>query len=182
LIDKLKIIFVDIDGPLSWGTWFDGSIRINKNLSIPYPLVEEECKALTEIVNGTGAKLVISSDWRRLFTLAQLRRILEFYGIPKGSVIGVTHQRKTKFSSSNEWDRACQIMDWVEKHKRTIESWIAIDDLSLGRYFADQTEKHPYITSGNHVWIDGDWCDIRAKLHENIEKITSKLNGRTDKE
>ena len=59
-----KIIFLDIDGPLAWGTWMEGRIKINDNLTIPYPWVKEDCDALISILQQTDAKIVLSSDWR----------------------------------------------------------------------------------------------------------------------
>ena len=35
----MKYIFLDIDGPLAWGTWFDGRVVIKDKIKIPYPWV-----------------------------------------------------------------------------------------------------------------------------------------------
>ena len=47
---------MDIDGPLAWGTWMEGRIKINDNLTIPYPWVKEDCDALISILQQTDAK------------------------------------------------------------------------------------------------------------------------------
>ena len=48
-----KAIFIDIDGPLSWGTWEDGKVKIMEGttheFTIPYSWVKEDCDALSEI-------------------------------------------------------------------------------------------------------------------------------------
>ena len=60
---RSKVIFIDIDGPLAWGTWPDGKVKImedtQQEFTIPYSWVKEDCDALGEMINRTGANLVI---------------------------------------------------------------------------------------------------------------------------
>jgi len=171
----MKVIFVDIDGPLAWGTWMEEKVQISEGLKLPYPWVKEECDALTQIINATGAKVVISSDWKKYYTLQELGQIFEFYGIPN-VIIDKTGIQKAKLSSNFEWDRAIQIMNWVHEHTATIESWIALDDIPVAKYFGDQTKEHPYITKENHIWLDGDWGETGSKLSQNVDQIIEFLN------
>ena len=117
------IIFIDIDGPLAWGTWDQGKVKIAEEtwheLTIPYPWVKEDCDALAEIVKRTGASLVVSSDWKLHYGLGQLKLIFNHYGIPRWDVIDVTpsHNPRMKMSRSLEFNRACQIQNWVKLFK-----------------------------------------------------------------
>ena len=49
---RRKIIFIDVDGPLAWATWGDGKVTMNegnKQFTIPYPWVKEDCESLQKI-------------------------------------------------------------------------------------------------------------------------------------
>ena len=173
----MKVIFVDIDGPLSYGLNYK-RIKVNENLELPYGWEPEDCAALTEIIKRTGAKVVISSDWKKYYTVEQLGQFFEFYGIPN-VIIGVTHAEKAKLSSSHPQDRAKQIADWVNEHVNEIETWVAIDDMEIGSKFEDMTEEYPHITKENHVWLIGDWSDTTELLRDNVNKIIEILNGKT---
>ncbi len=81
---RKKIIFIDVDGPLAWGTWGDGRVTLDdssKTFTIPYPWVQEDCQALEKICRETNASLVVSSDWKIHFSFLQLKRIFRYYGI-----------------------------------------------------------------------------------------------------
>ena len=168
------IIFIDIDGPLAWGTWEGGRVEIAEGtwnrLTIPYGWVEEDCAALAEIMRRTGAYLVVSSDWKLHYGLGQLKLIFDHYGIPRWDVIDTTpnHNPKAKMSTSIEWNRACQIYHWVKLFKP--RKWIAIDDMSLGHSF-----KQLRIPQWRHVQVDGDF-GRGGRLRDKVEECVSKLN------
>lgn len=172
-----KVIFVDIDGPLSYDLCY-GKIKVTDSLNLPYQWDQEECDALAEIIRRTDAKVVISSDWKKYFSKEQLGQFFEFYGIPN-TIIGVTHDQKAKLSSDRTYDRAKQIADWVNDHVDEIETWVAIDDMEIGSKFEDMTEDYPHITKNNHVWLIGDWSNTTERLRDNVEKIIEILNGKT---
>jgi hypothetical protein len=166
-----KIIFLDIDGPLAWGTWLDGRINFNDDLSIPYPWVKEDCDALTSILEQTGAEIVISSDWKYHYTLPQMREIMDYYEIPSNTLIDHTTKTatKVKMSSSLEMDRANEIIQWL-KENNVKKNWVTIDDLNLGsgfKYF-----KYPKY---RHVQVDGDH-GYGGRLRDKVEMIIKILN------
>ena len=170
-----RIIFIDIDGPLAWGTFFDGRVIINENNSdkftIPYPLVKEDCDALNEICEKANAELVLSSDWRKHYTLKQMNDVFSHYGINHRIIDITTHQSLwTKFSSpSLDWTRASQVVKWAKDNK--ISNWIAIDDL----YLSDQFKwMKPRIPMWRHIQVDGDFGTggrLRDKIDECIKKL-----------
>ena len=155
-----KIIFLDIDGPLAWGTWFDGRINFNDDLSIPYPWVKEDCDALTSILKQTEANIVLSSDWKLHWNLDELKGIFTWNGVKK-SPIAVTPNIVEKMSSDLEDERQFQIQTFKREHKP--ESWVAIDDLDLS------------FSLGDHFFKTKSGMGIKQTGLK--EKIIKKLNN-----
>ena len=172
----MKAIFVDIDGPLAWGTWMDGPITLEsfsntgKDIEIPYGWVRGDCEALAEILERTDSYAVVTSDWRRFYTLAQLRVIFSHHGVPTYRIVDVTSQYNPgkKMSASLEWERAQDISNWVKTFKP--KNWIAIDDMPLGSSF-----KHFGIPQWRLVQADGDF-GTGHRLRDKIEECVTKLN------
>ena len=173
---RKKIIFIDVDGPLAWGTWMDGKVKINENTSeeftIPYAWDKADCEALAEICDKTNASLVLSSDWKKHFTLKQMSNVFIEYGIYAPLIDITTHQSLWMKMSrpSLEWERAAQIVKWAKDNK--ISNWIAIDDLNLKEQFKWMT---PRIPMWRHVAVDGDW-GFGGKLRDKVDECIEKLN------
>lgn len=171
----MKAIFIDIDGPLAWGTWMDGEVEIDAlrnrehSVKIPYPWVQEDCSALAEIVDRTGASLVVSSDWRKFYTLVDLKSVFQNYGIDPRSIVDATAQYNPvkNTGSSQEWERAYEIKMWVRAFRP--KHWIAIDDMKLSEHF-----NRLRIARWRHVPVDGDFGQggrLRDKVEECIKKL-----------
>ena len=169
-----KVIFIDIDGPLSWGSWGDGEVKIMEGtkheFTIPYAWDVADCEALGEIIKQTDARLVVSSDWKKHYGFIQLSMIFEHYGIGRWNLLDTTthFNPKKKMSSSLEWDRACEIETWVKQFKPT--NWISIDDMQLNFGY-----KSLGIPQFHHVQVDGDW-GYGGKLRDKIGECITKLN------
>ena len=170
----MKVIFIDIDGPLAWATWEEGPVKIMDgtahNFKIPYSWVKEDCDALSEIIRHTDAKLVVSSDWKKHFGLIQLSMIFEHFGIGRWNVIDTTthFNPRKKLSTSLEWDRACEIQTWVKSFKP--KNWIAIDDLPLSHSFQSLR-----IPKSKHIQVHGDFGN-GGRLRDKIDECIKKLN------
>jgi len=192
-----KIIFVDVDGPLSYGTWPDGKVKINNRLKIPYAWVQRDCDALTEVINKTGANVVISSDWKLHYTIEEMGQIFEHYGIPN-VIVGATDDYKVKMSSPLEWDRADQIMKWVVENELEMRNWIALDDLRIAQFFGDKErcKDAKRINRLNHIECDGDHSEffkgipLSQKVGEildwfdysiDLEEIKTRRNNNAEK-
>jgi len=133
---RRKIIFIDVDGPLAWGTWSDGRVEMSLGSSstfkMPYPWVEEDCQALKKILDESNAKMVLSSDWRKHFSFLQMKRIFEYYGIPGHNLVDITTHQDLWMKLSRpaiDWERAAEIKKWAKDNK--ISNWISIDDMQL---------------------------------------------------
>jgi hypothetical protein len=172
---RKKIIFIDVDGPLAWGTWNDGKVTIStgvEDFQIPYPWVKEDCDALQKICEETNAELVVSSDWKKHFTFNQLKRIFWHYGITARLIDITTHQDLwNKMSRPGlEHERALEVAKWAKDNK--ISNWIAIDDLDLYHTFKWLT---PRVSMWRHVSVDGDH-GYGGRLRDKVEECIEKLN------
>ena len=171
-----KIIMLDIDGPIAYGTWHESRVHI-ADFTIPYPWVQSACDALTKIINTTDAKIVISSDWKYHYTIEQLGKIFKHYGIPN-VIIDVTDHIRDEHEHSLylEKVRAHQIMRWVKNNQNDIQTWVALDDLRLDPFFAEENTNNSFINKENFVWLQGDWSDTTALLYDHVEPIIQFLN------
>lgn len=169
-----KVIFIDIDGPLAWGTWPDGKVKImegtTQEFTIPYGWVKEDCEALAAVIKRTNAYLVVSSDWKKHYGIFQLKKIFEHYEIGGWSVLDTTthFNPKQKMSSPPEWDRACEIKTWVKSFRP--RHWITIDDMPLNKTF-----KRLNIPQWRHIQVDGDF-GTGGRLRDKIDECVNKLN------
>lgn len=93
---KLKLLFLDIDGVLNQ----EGSDAPEDTLLLEGGLVNKHCvSALNELIDATGAKIVISSTWRRQGL--PYNTLLEGSGVI-GEVIGETPMLGNYFFRGNE--------------------------------------------------------------------------------
>ncbi len=172
---RRKIIFIDVDGPLAWGTWGDGKVTLSeatKTFTIPYAWDIADCEALQKICNETNASLVVSSDWRKHFSFIQLKRIFQYYGITAPIVDITTHQDLWNKMSrpSIDHERALEVVKWAKDNK--ISNWIAIDDLRLAQQFKWLS---PRIPMWRHVQVDGDFGH-GGRLRDKVDECIKKLN------
>lgn len=173
---RRKVIFIDIDGPLAWATWDMGRVKINegtdREFTIPYPLVKEDCDALQTICEATNAELVLSSDWKTHYTLRQMSDVFIENRIYARLIDITTHQRLwNKLSNpSIDWERAAQVVKWAKDNK--ITNWIAIDDMNLSNEFK---WIKPRVPMWRHVQVDGDH-GYGGRLRDKIDECIKKLN------
>jgi 8-oxo-dGTP pyrophosphatase MutT (NUDIX family) len=116
---------------------------------------------LNEILEETGADLVVSSDWRLHANLEELGEYYESQGIIK-KPIAVTdlfqdlfpkEWNAFRFRADLELERSMEINHWLENHPE-VTHWVAVDDLDmsikfLGDRFAaeDESDKKPGLTN-----------------------------------
>jgi hypothetical protein len=137
----MRVLFLDIDGVLNseWSiTKLGKDCKFNDN---PHPL---HIKWLNHIVAKTGAKVVISSVWRRNASWLQMWRLLDALGF-EGEVIGETPELHSH--------RGVEIQTWLNVYKdgkallrfsedkppEPIESFVILDDDS------DMGDLRPYL-------------------------------------
>jgi len=124
----VKILFLDFDGPVipmraipynihQRDKWNEGGLI--------YRHWDPSATAIVkDVLDTTGAKLVISSSWRRL-GLEGIVDVLELNGV---SIDYLYKDWKTDTASDDT--RANRILKWIEEHPDTTE-WVAVDDEDL---------------------------------------------------
>jgi hypothetical protein len=123
----MKLLYVDIDGPLATDEcsktvyhtkWHPRLYKMNPNCVV----------ALNEIIVETECDMIVSSDWRKSFSIEELGEIFEWNGIVK-KPIGVTSLDCVSMSNS-ALNRIHQIKQSLSDLKPT--TWAVIDDLPMG--------------------------------------------------
>jgi hypothetical protein len=149
----MKVIFLDNDGVIclsnNWGSRIKKRKKDKISLVMNDPDVEAKyrfdyfdkkaVKVLNQVLEETGAEIVVSSDWRLYANLEELGDYYLSEGIIK-KPIGVT---KRYFDCDNpdeyEWNlntkyeqqRCIEVRQYLTDHPE-ITHWVCIDDLTLG--------------------------------------------------
>jgi hypothetical protein len=149
----MKALFLDHDGVICLGSEFGSRFKKQKrsvsqtiaNGSIP--VMErfdnfngKAIKVLNEILEKTGAEIVVSSDWKKWANVEELGEFYESQGIIK-KPIALTPNLKdfdeysdALFHYKGWYERAriLEIEHWLKNNP--VESWVAVDDMLLGEY------------------------------------------------
>lgn len=126
----MKVIFLDIDGVLNYlDFWYKRRLEFENTGKFGPSFDEEKIKILAEIVQETGAKIVLSSTWRGGFIkendklvpkpgfddCVELNLAFEKYGLEMyDKTTGKGHIRQE------------QIKEWLMHNE--VESFVVIDD------------------------------------------------------
>lgn len=122
----MKVLFLDIDGVLNYLTY---------KSSLPYPLSEFDpllISKLNLILEKTGAKLVLSSDWR---FMEGIENIFKSVGIIS-KIYGITPSGKGK-------SRGHEIKMWMEG--KEITRYCILDDLPKDSFLPVQLGNYIHI-------------------------------------
>ena len=170
----MKVIFLDIDGVLqaydSKNRFGKGeekmkeevselSKRLNRDYSIYNVYDVEACyldwdkeavERIKKIIKETGAKIVISSDWRSKELVNKMKDFLKIWdmeqywagetgdsGYEEDEMKETRDYIKEKMKGKYCSYRAVEILDYVRKHEE-ITNYVAIDDMDL----LDELEEH----------------------------------------
>lgn len=125
----MKILYTDIDYVLSLASEMGKKMTKWGWVS---PFNSKAVKVYNEILEKTGAEIVISSDWKHHWTLEDLQQIFtEFAGIIKAPIDTTPYIPGATLQQLEEF-RAKEILQHVEK--RNPDAWVAIDDLDLSKW------------------------------------------------
>ena len=124
----MKVIFLDIDGVLN-SVLFDAQRIIEEEHSrIDMSRVE----LLSEIIERTGAKIVLSSTWREDWDVDESLRGPDGKYIDKclaeHSLALIDKTPHLQYSD----ERRIEIATWVARHRDEIESYVILDDIMAG--------------------------------------------------
>lgn len=112
------IFFTDFDGvlntPLSWG-----------KLPRQHAIDRDKVDRLHRACKDHDARIVVSSSWRTIWTLEQLRDMLGFHGLPRHYVIDATPRLTVHGVISVP--RHVEIRTWLNEHP-DVKHFVIFDD------------------------------------------------------
>jgi len=161
----MKVLFLDHDGVVclsnNWGgrrkKWAkycsahpDSSKYVNEApVDVRFDDFDKKAvKVLNEILDETGAEIVVSSDWRFHATLEELGEYYTLQGVNKKPFAFTDNKlpQGLKYFHRNselEETRSYEILYWLKEHPE-VTHWVAVDDL-------DMSENFSYL-SGDYEW------------------------------
>ena len=89
--------------------------------------------ALNDIIQRTGAEIVISSDWKRETTLSGMCEFYQKQGIKK---MPLAYTDWLPGAATYHEQRAGEINAWLDQHPE-ITHWCAVDDLYMGTWLTN---------------------------------------------
>jgi hypothetical protein len=151
----MKVIFLDHDGLICLSTEWGGRFKKQNKwggrklsmttLEMPVEyrfdnFNEKAVKILNEILEETGAEIVVSSDWKRWANVEEMGEYYESKGIIKKPIeLTPDLGQCTWYDNwvwSSEWDlemtRVIEIKQYLHDHPE-ITHWVSIDDLDMGK-------------------------------------------------
>lgn len=111
----MKLVFLDFDGVLNSSRFY--TVRPSHEFRLDRAAVAR----VNELLDRTGAKVVVSSVWRIGRSIEALQAVLEEYGF-RGRVIGRTPRLRAAI-------RGEEIREWLVTHPKVdVTSFVIIDD------------------------------------------------------
>lgn len=154
----MKVIFLDNDGVICLSNNWGGRTKKWANYRSENPDSSKEkkdapvfvrfddfdkkaIKILNEILEETGAEIVISSDWKLHATLEELGEYYKSQGIIKKPIALTPNIQNCKDYDSNfiwspRWEleqiRTIEIKQYLHDHPE-VTHWVSVDDLKMGK-------------------------------------------------
>ena len=133
---------MDVDGVLNYTKWYVDD-RNPGNLYGQEGEIDPECvRRIVNICEKTGAKIVLSSDWR--IDKNSIKR-LERAGFPEGLIFSQTPEliwtRFNSPTSTEDYSRGREIDMWLNEHPDTYD-YVIIDNRED---FSDEQKRFHYI-------------------------------------
>jgi hypothetical protein len=198
----MKVIFLDNDGVICLSNNWGERAKKWANFKRDNPEVEftnrpvqcrfddfdnKAVKVLNEILEQTGAEIVVSSDWRLHANLEELGDYYLSQGIIKRP-IAVTDIFKDifpkewnafRYRAELELERSMEIGHWLENHPE-VTHWVAVDDLDmspefLSKFFSSEEDDSKNPGLSNFVLTPRSREGIKQSGVK--EKILKFLNG-----
>ena len=151
----MKIIFLDIDGVLnSWHEFVNPGDRIytSKELWSTEDIFPKYIKRLNKIIADTGAKIVISSSWRKLHTLDNIKKMFNTQGF-KGEILDKTPVLHRTLDGTI-LDRGDEIKKWLEETSIKIDTFIILDDFRYENFACFFKQQFVFIPDSEGIQED----------------------------
>lgn len=169
--NNMKIIFLDHDGVICLASQWGGRSKKRRNYIAEHGNVmsdmEMPCEfrfddfdskaisVLNNILEETGAEIVVSSDWKNWATLEEMGQYYEKQGIIKKPIGYTTSILKGDLKFHNyftnlEETRSYEILEYIDTHPE-ITHWVSIDDLNMSERIDEDTNEY-FWGLKNFVW------------------------------
>jgi hypothetical protein len=147
-----KYLFLDIDGVMNSFDDYNmtGEEFLKKINDISFVISKKQINLLNEIVEKYNPKIVLSSYWRKRYPIQKINKIFKKNGF-KGAVIAKTDEKGEEHK-----DRWNQIKRFIDKN--SVESYIILDDDSLGN------EAKNHIKTDSYIGIEKEHIDRIKKI------------------
>ena len=124
----MKVLFLDFDGVLNSSGFF--LLQKRKQIEVhgtsPESMICPMAASNLQFIldNVLDLKIVISSTWREVFTIEEIKKALDYHGVDSSRVIGKTDlYPKERMGSTQRGDL---IKKWVDDNK--VECFAVVDD------------------------------------------------------
>jgi hypothetical protein len=165
-------LFLDIDGVLATNKQymmnkkkFQDKNPVAKELRIPYPFDPKCVKIFNEILDETGADIVLSSDWKYHWNLEDLDKIFKFNGVNK-SPIDTTINEDVSMGNITK-NRAYQVGEYIQRNN--ITNYVVIDDLNISNYMSITNDQDKFVLTDDFEGLK------QLSIKDKIIKILNKI-------
>ena len=149
----MKVIFLDVDGVLNCREWFERTTGLSGHWDIDYTKVQR----LKQIVDATGAKIVLTSTWRGF----EYRRENDKPMHPKYKYLvdslAIYGMEIMDFVPYHDYVRPLEISEWLHDHAMEVESFVSLDDDYRPERYKEYDIEH---------------CLVRTSFYGEIDPIT----------
>ena len=160
----MKVIFLDIDGVLNSHRFYkERKANGWKRTEDADEICPKHVQQFNRILDATGAKVVLSSTWRKFHELPEMVGILKSRGCKLAQFIGRTPDGETKMESGlwSSCRRGVEIQQWLDSNPG-VERFVILDDDS------DMEHLLPYLVR----------CDGMTGLTDaEADEVIKRLNG-----
>lgn len=151
----MKVIFLDVDGVLN-------HIRCNELCGICIGILDSKVKLLKQIVDETGALIVLSSTWRYHWTRPDEMQLEDSEYLNNK----FQNQDLFIFDKTKDYvkgaDRGGEIKEWLSRNK--VSKWIVIDDEIFADFECLGIIEHLIKTDFYKSGLEQSHVDIAIKL------------------
>lgn len=142
----MRVIFLDIDGVLNCRT--SKSYCVEDGGRVIKGVDSDKVKRLAKIVEATGAKIILSSDWKdgwsKYYTSQKPShaKYLDNHLYKKGKL---TIKDKTPNTNKGSWFRGSEILAYLKTHQ-DVEDYVILDDTFYDDFANKEIEEHLVLT------------------------------------
>ena len=153
----MKVIFLDVDGVLNNAWTAERSPGGYTGVS------DELIRNLKKIVSATGAKIVLSSDWR--LVRHHLIRSRD-YRYLAGKLQTIGNLKISGHTDDISWNRrGAEISKYLEDHPEITE-FVILDDIPFSDFFTGKLSDHLVLTDSGEGLTDADAAEAVQILQE----------------